>query len=114
MFPRWLDVRDRILRYDAAIVFHLHVELIVRQHSFPQLQDLGEAVRPEPMIDIRTDVRLEQDSFGSPGHTAAIDEIFHHVPDFSDMGVRRDEVAIRQNKPRKRAWLAFERRAEIR
>lgn len=114
MLSSELDRFDGILRDDAAIVFHFHLELIVRQDSFSQVQDLPEPIGAQPMIDVLTDVGLEQNRFGLSGHAAAIDEVFHHVPDLCDVGVPRDEVAIRQDKPGEGAWMLFERRAEIR
>jgi hypothetical protein len=114
MFARRLNFLHRILRYHAAIVFHFDFELIVRQNAFPELKDLGESIRFQPMIGVLTDVRLEQGRFVLPHDAAAIDKVFRHVPNFRDVSVRRNEVAIRKNKARESSRMAFEGRPKIR
>ena len=60
------------------------------------------------MIGIITDVRLEQDLFLFPDLSATIDEVPDHMSNFSDMGVRRDVIAVRQHK----SWNPFRIRLE--
>ena len=98
---------------DAAIVFHFHLKLIVRQDPLPQLEDLGERPRLEAVVDILPDVGLEDYALALPGHPAAIDEVFHDMADFSNVGVRRDGIAIRQNKTRNSVRVLFEGGAKI-
>src|SRR5205085_2888025 len=45
---------------------------------------------------------------------AAIDEVFCDMADLGHMGVRRDVIAIRQNKTRKSARMLFENRSKLR
>lgn len=44
MLTRELRFPNRIMRDDAAIVFDLDLQLIVRQHSFPELKDFRETI----------------------------------------------------------------------
>jgi hypothetical protein len=109
-----LHFRDRILRHHAAVVFDFDLEFIVRQDLPAELEDFREAVRFQPMINVLADMSLEQDGFALSHHAAAVDEVFQDVADLGDMGVGRDEVAIRQNKTRECIRMLFENGAEIR
>ena len=100
MFARRLHFRDRILRHDAAIVLDFDLELIVGQDFPAELEDFREAIGLQPMIGILADVGLKQDGLALSRHAAAVDEVLHDMADFGDVGVGRDEVAIRQNKTR--------------
>jgi hypothetical protein len=66
------------------------------------------------MVGVSTDVRLQQHSFTPARNSAAIDEVLRHMADFGDVRMRRDVIAIRQNKPWEGAWMLVEDRAEIR
>jgi hypothetical protein len=54
---------DRILRYHAAIVFDIHIQISVRNHAFAEPEDLCKAIGPELMIRIFTNVCLQNDLF---------------------------------------------------
>ena len=108
-----LQVRDRILRDNTAIVLHLNFELIVRQDALTQFQDLRERAGVEPVIDVLADVRLEHDGFALPDQPPAIDEVFHDMTHFRDVSVGRDGIAVGQNEMRKRVRMLFENDAEI-
>lgn len=114
MRSRRFHILDRILGDDATIVFDFDLEPIVGQDSLPELENFREAVGLQPVIRVSTDMSLQQDRFALARHSTAINEALRHVPDFSDVGMRRDEIAIRENKPRKGAWMLFERGPEIR
>ena len=58
MFASRFDCRDRILRHDAAIIFHLDLELIVRHDALTELENFGKPVRSQAMFRILTHVRL--------------------------------------------------------
>jgi hypothetical protein len=107
------DFADWILRYYAAIIFHLDFELIVRQDAITKLQDLGKRGRAQAMIDVLTDVGLEHDTFALPGNSTAIDEILHDVAEFGHVSVERDGITVRQDKMREGVWMLFENGAEI-
>jgi hypothetical protein len=108
MFAGGFDFEHGVLRDDAAIVFDFHFELIVRQDSAAELQDFCEAVRAESMLDIAADVRLKDDRFVPACQAAAVDEIFHHVTDLGDMGMRRNGISVGQDKTRKRVGMLLE------
>lgn len=114
MFAGRLYFRNRILRDDTAIVFDFDLESIVRQDLAPELEDFREAVGLQPVVRVLPDVSLEQDGLAPSHHAAAINEVLHDVAHFGDVSMRRDEIAIRQNKARQGIRILFENRAEIR
>ena len=60
------------------------------------------------MVDIVAHVRLQHDFLVFPGHAATIDELSHDVTNFSHVCMRRDVLAIRQNKSRKCIRIFFQ------
>jgi len=108
-----LRLEDWILSYDTTIVFHFDIQTIVRQDSITQLQDLGKTFGSEPMFDVVADVSLQQNRFCFGSHTAAIDKVLHDMTDFGHMRVRRNMIAIRQNKPRESFLVRSKNRFEI-
>ena len=108
MFAGRFDFLHWVLRDDATIVFYFHVELIVREDSAAELEDLREAVRAEPVVDIAADVCLKNHRFVSPGEAAAVDEVFDDVTYLGDVGMRRNDISIWQDKARKRVGMLFE------
>jgi hypothetical protein len=105
--------RNRVLGDDATIVFDFDLDLIVRQHPLPELQDFREPVRLQPVIGVLPNMGLEQNRFALPDDPAAIDEVFHDVAHFGDMRVWRDEVTIRQNKTRQGVGMLFQDAVKI-
>jgi len=99
---------NRILGHDATIVFDLHFELIVRQDALAQLEDFGEPIRPQAMIGILPNVRLEQNGLVFAGHASAIDEVFRDVSHFGDVGMGRDKIAAGQDEARIGGWIFSE------
>jgi len=59
----WSGFGNRILRYDAAVVFHIHIQVCTWNHAVSQLQDFGKAVRSKPMLGVIADVSLQQGLF---------------------------------------------------
>jgi hypothetical protein len=105
----WYGLSNRILRNDTAVVFDVYIQVRAWNHAISQLQDFCEAVRLEPVIDIITDVRLEHDLLFSSDYSATIDEVSDQMPDFGNVGVRRNVVAIRQNESWKQSGMRVER-----
>jgi hypothetical protein len=114
IFARGPYVGNGVLRDDAAIVFNLDLKLVVRQNALTELQDLCEAAGLQPVIDILTYVRLKDNRLARSNDPAAIDEVFHDVADFRDMGMRRDVVAIRQSETQKSIRMLFENGTKLR
>jgi hypothetical protein len=114
MLTRRVDFAHRILRDDATIVFYFHVELIIRQDSGAELKDFRETVCAEAMLGIATDVCLKDDRFIPSGKAAAVDEVFHHMTNFSDVGMRGKDISIGQDKTRKRVGVLSEDFSESR
>ena len=106
-------LEDWILSYDTTIVFHFDIQTIVRQDSITQLQDLGKTFRSEPMFDVVAHVCLKRNRFCFAGHTAAINKGLHGMAYFGHMRVRRDMIAIRQNKPRRSLRMLSKDRFQI-
>ena len=63
MLAVWCDFGDWVLRYDAAVVFHIYIQVCTRNHAVSQLQDFRKAIRSKPMISVIADVRLQQGLF---------------------------------------------------
>lgn len=105
--------RDRILRDDAAIPFHFHVEIIARQDRAAEIQDVGKTPGFEAMIEILGDVSLQHARFAFPEGAAAIDKLLRDVSNFGDVKVRGYPLAIRQNKAGKRCGMRAEGRFEF-
>jgi len=61
------------------------------------------------MIGVTADMCLQHDLFFHPGQSAAIDEVPDYIPNFSDVGVCRDVITIRQNKSWKPPGICFKR-----
>jgi hypothetical protein len=91
----WSGFGNRILRDDAAVVFHIYIQVCTWNHAGSQLQDFRKAVRSKPVMGVIADVSLQQGLFFLSGQSTAIDEIPDHMPDLSDMGVCRDVIPVR-------------------
>ncbi|HET6887023.1 MAG TPA: hypothetical protein VFH87_03770 [Candidatus Udaeobacter sp.] len=102
-----------ILRYDAAVVFHIYIQVCTRNYAISQLQYFRKAICPKPMIGVIADVRLQYNFFFFSGLSATIDEVSDHMSNFSHMSVRRDVIAIRQYKSRKQRRIRLERILQI-
>jgi hypothetical protein len=51
------------LRYDAAIVFDIYIQVRTRNDAISEPQDFRKAVRSKPMIGVIADMRLQHDLF---------------------------------------------------
>jgi hypothetical protein len=105
----WSGFGNWILRYDAAVVFHVNIQVCTRNHAVSQLEDFRKAIRSKPVIGVIADVRLQQNFFFFSGHSAAIDEVPDDMTNFSDVGMCRDAITIRQNKSRKPPGICLQR-----
>jgi len=65
------------------------------------------------MLNVATDVRLEQNRFILSADAATIDEVLHHVSDFRDVGVRWNITSVRQNKTRESFWMLLKRLSKV-
>ena len=63
MLAVWCDFGDWVLRYDAAVVFHIYIQVCTRNHAISEPQDFCKAVRSKPVIGVIADVRLQHDLF---------------------------------------------------
>ena len=52
-----------ILRYDAAIVFDIYIQVRTRNHAISEPQDFCKAIRSKPVIGVIADVCLQHDLF---------------------------------------------------
>jgi hypothetical protein len=109
MIAIWSGFGNWVLRYYATVVFDVHIQIRTRNHAASELQDFGETVRSKPMIGIIPDVRLQHDLLLSSDQSATIDKVSDYIPDFGDVGVCRDVIAIRQHKSQKPLGICLER-----
>ena len=61
------------------------------------------------MIGVIANVRLQHSSFFFSRQSAAIDEVPDDMTNFSDVGMCRDAISIRQNKSRKPPGICLQR-----
>ena len=102
-----LRIFDGILRHDATVVFHFHVQIIVREHFIAEIENLRESASSQAMIYVVRHIGLEKASVDFiVDSAAAIDKAFRDVTHFRDMEVRRDRIAVRQDKTRERGGLS--------
>ena len=113
MFSGRPNVHDRILRDDTAIVFDLHVEIVIWQDPCAELEDFCESIGAEPVFGVAPDMCLEQDLFFFAGFAAAIDEFSNHVTDFGDVNVSRNVSTVRQHESRKSVWVLLNCRFQV-
>jgi hypothetical protein len=91
----WSGFGNRILRYDAAVVFHIHIQISTWNHAVSQLQDFRKAVRSKPMLGVIADVSLQQGLFFLSGQSAAIDKVPDYMSNLSEVRMCGNVVAIR-------------------
>jgi hypothetical protein len=96
----WFGFGNWILCYDTAVVFDIYIQVRTRNDASSKLQDFREAVRSKPMIGVTADMRLQHDLFFFSGLSATIDEVSDYVPNFRDVGVCRDVIAVGENESR--------------
>ena len=109
MFAIWCGFSNWILRDDAAVVLDIHIQVCTPNDTISESQDFREAICSKPMIAVIADVRLQHDLFLCSSQSATIDEVPDHMSNFSDVGVCRDVIAIRQNESRKPVGIRLER-----
>jgi hypothetical protein len=105
----WSGFGNWILRYDAAVVFHIYIQVCTRNHAISQLQDFRKAICPKPMTGVIADVRLQYNFFFFSGLSATIDEVPDYMSNFSNVGMDRDVITIRQHKSREPLRIRLER-----
>ena len=108
MLAVWSGFGNWILRYDAAVVLHIYIQVCTRNHAVSQLEDFRKAIRSKSVIGVIADVRLQHSSFFFSGQSATIDELPDDMTNFSDVGVCRNVITIRQNKSREQLGIRFE------
>ncbi len=91
-------LRDRVLSNDAAVVFHLDLQSIVRQDAVAELQDFSKASRHQFVVGVVSDPRLQEARLAFAERAAAIDKVLSDVSDFCDMEMRRYFVSVRENE----------------
>jgi hypothetical protein len=96
----WFGLGNWILCYDTAVVFDIYIQVRTWNDASPKLQDFRKAVRSKPMIDVTADMRLQNDLFFFSGLSATIDEVPDHMPNFRDVGVCWDVIAVGENESR--------------
>ena len=101
------------MRHDAAIILDLHFELIVWQHPLAEQKDFREPAGQQSMVRVSADVSLKQRRLCLSRHPTAIDKVFRDVTDLGDVGMRRDEIPVRQDKTGERVGMLFEERSEV-
>ena len=89
------DFGDRILRHDAAIVLHFHVQVGVWKNAFAERQYFRELIRAQPVVEIVPNVGLKDDRFFAAGQSTAVDKISDDVTHLSHMSVSGNLITIR-------------------
>lgn len=94
MAARRFNLRDWVLRHDAAVVLDLDLQTIMRQDTLPQLQNFGETSVCQVVIDVFAYPCLQKTGLGFGGQSTAVDRLFCDMADFRYVKVRRDLAAI--------------------
>jgi hypothetical protein len=101
VFANQFRALNRVLRHGAVVVFHFDFEIVVRQNLLPEIENFRKAASVQTVINVVSDVRLEQARIRRVVNGAAtIDEPFSDMSDLRDVKVRRHVVAIRQDQTR--------------
>ncbi len=104
---------DRILRHDATIPLHFHLEIVPWQDWPTEIEDVSKAFRLETVIEILGDVSLQDACFAITEGAATIDELLRDVSHFGEVKVRRNLFAARQNETREGRGMRPEERFEF-
>ena len=102
MFPFFPRLYNRVLSYNAAIVFDFYIQLVTRQNPPAEFQDFCESIGAESMFHIASDMCLQQRLFLSASFAPAINKVSDHMADFRYMCIGGDIISIWQYEPRKR------------
>jgi hypothetical protein len=98
---------DRILRNNTTIVLNLDVQVVVRHNAFAKLKDFTKAIGSQSMVGVFPDVSLQQDRIAAAERTATIDEFLRYVSNFRYVRVSGNEIALRQDEPRKSSGMSL-------
>jgi hypothetical protein len=105
----WHGLSNWILRNDTTIVLDVYIQVSAWNHAISESQDFHETIRSQPVIDIITNVGLQNDLLLFSDYSATIDKVSNEMADFSNVSVRRNVIAIRQNKSGKQHGIRVER-----
>ena len=72
-------------------------EIIPPEDGGGQLENFGEFPCGEAVIGVVGDKKLELAMSGATGGAAAVDEVFLHAANFSDVKVGGHDVSVREN-----------------
>ena len=104
---------NRILRDDATIPLHFHLEIVPWQDRPAEIEDVSKAFRRETVIRIPGHIGLQDACFAITEGAATIDELRRDVSHFGEMKVCRNLFAARQNETREGQWMRAEKRFEF-
>jgi len=105
---------DWILRDDAAIPFHFHLQIFRWEDRFPQVEDIGEALRLEPMIEVESDMGLKDTGFALAENATAIDEFLSDMADLGEMEMSWNRFAAGKKEAGKDVGVGTEKSFESR
>lgn len=104
---------NRILRDNATIPLHFHLEIVPWQDRPAEIEDVSKAFRLETVIEILGDVSLQDACFAITEGAATIDEPLRDVSYFGEVKVRWNRFAARQNETREGRGMRPEERFEF-
>lgn len=104
---------NRILRDDATIPLHFHLEIVPWQDRPTEIEDVSKAFRPETVIEILRDVSLENARLAITEGAATIDELFRDISHLGKVKVRWNLFAARQDETREGRGMRPEDRFEF-
>ena len=103
---------NRILRDNATIPLHFHIEILARQDWPAEIEYVSKAFRLETVIEVLRDVSLENARLALTEGAATINELLRDVSHLGEVKVRWNLFAVRQNETqegrRMRAKEGFE------
>ena len=104
---------DRILRDNAAIPFHFHVEIVARQDRLAEVENIGEPPSRQAVLEIIGDISLQHAGFARAESAAAIDKLFRDVSNLSEMEMGGNLLAAWQDKTRACLRIGAEQRFQF-
>lgn len=97
-----------------VVVFDFDLEIVLRQHTLTECQDLGHLASMQPVCRVVVAYpELQDATLRLPDCASAVDEVLCDVPDLCQMEMGRDLIAVRQIKPGKFPWLRLQSRLQF-
>jgi hypothetical protein len=108
------ETRDRELRDGVVVIFHFHLEIVVGHDALSQREDIRHFAGIQAVFRIAViHPQLQYGALRLSDRASAVDEVFCDVPDFSEVEMGRNLIAVRQYESREFVWLRLQKRLQL-